>query len=51
MWRLLYSQRADRQLSTLEPGVRRVLVAWLTKNIDGCSDPRAMGKGLTAPTG
>jgi mRNA interferase RelE/StbE len=48
MWQLLYSQRADRQLRKLDPGVRRVVVAWLNKNIDGCDDPRATGKGLTA---
>lgn len=48
MWRLLYSTRADKQLAKLDPGVRRVIVAWLTKNIDGCDDPRATGKGLTA---
>jgi len=48
MWRLHYSQRADKQLSKLDPGVRRVIVAWLNKNIDGCDNPRAAGKGLTA---
>lgn len=48
MWRLLYSRRADRQLGKLDPGVRRVIVAWLNKNIDGRGDPRAIGKGLTA---
>lgn len=48
MWRLLYSHRADKQLSKLDPGVRRVIVAWLNRNIDGCDDPRASGKGLTA---
>jgi mRNA interferase RelE/StbE len=32
----------------LDPGVRRVIVAWLNKNIDGCDDPRSTGKGLTA---
>lgn len=48
MWCLLYSQRADRQLSKLDPGVRRVIVAWLNKNIDGCDNPRVQGKGLTA---
>ncbi|MGB4778273.1 type II toxin-antitoxin system RelE family toxin [Microbacterium sp.] len=48
MWRLLYSARADKQLAKLDTGVRRVIVAWLNKNIDGCADPRAKGKGLTA---
>jgi len=48
MWRLLYSERADKQLSKLDPGVRRIIVAWLNKNIDQCSDPRVHGKGLAA---
>lgn len=48
MWKLLYSQRADRQLDKLDPGVRRIIVAWLNKNIDCCDNPRAQGKGLTA---
>lgn len=47
MWRLLYSRRADRQLGKLDPGIRRIIVAWLNKNIDGCDNPRATGKGLT----
>ena len=45
MWRLLFSKKADKQLSKLDPGVRRVLVSWLLKHLDGCEDPRA-GKGL-----
>lgn len=48
MWRLEFSKRADRQLSKMDPGIRRVVVAWLLKNVDGCPDPRAHGKGLTA---
>ena len=48
MWRLEFSKRADKQLSKMDPGVRRVIVSWLLKNIDGCDDPRAHGKGLTS---
>ena len=48
MWRLEFSKKADKQLSKMDPGVRRVVVAWLLKNIDGCEDPRVHGKGLTA---
>lgn len=47
MWRLQFSKRADKQLSKMDAGVRRVIVAWLLKNVDGCDDPRAHGKGLT----
>ena len=48
MWRLGFSKRADKQLSKMDPGIRRVILAWLLKNVDGCEDPRAHGKGLTA---
>ena len=48
MWKLEFSKRADKQLSKMDPGIRRVIVAWLLKNIDECPDPRAHGKGLSA---
>ena len=44
---LLYSRRADEQLSALDPGAARVIVAWMNKNIDGTCAPRSHGKGLT----
>ncbi|WP_165173554.1 type II toxin-antitoxin system RelE/ParE family toxin [Adlercreutzia sp. ZJ242] len=48
MWRLRFSKKADKQLSKMDAGVRRVIVAWLLKNVDGCDNPRAPGKGLVA---
>ena len=48
MWELRFSKRADKQLSKMDAGVRRVILSWLLKNIDGCEDPRAHGKGLTS---
>lgn len=48
MWKLEFSKRADKQLSKMDPGIRRVIVAWLLKNTDECPDPRAHGKGLSA---
>lgn len=48
MWRLRYSRRAEKQLAKLDPGVRRIIVSWLHTNIDGCADPRIMGKPLSA---
>ena len=47
MRRLEFSKRADEQLSKMDPGVRRVIVSWLLKNIGGCDGPRAHGKNLT----
>ena len=47
MWRLVFSKRAEKHLSKMDAGMRRIIVAWLLKNVDGCDDPRAHGKGLT----
>ena len=45
---LVYSKEALKDLKELDNPVSRVIYAWLKKNIDGCSDPRTHGKGLTA---
>ena len=45
---LVYSKEALKDLKELDNSVSRVIYAWLKKNIDGCSDPRIHGKGLTA---
>ena len=45
---LVYSKEALKDLKKLDSSVSRVFYAWLKKNIDGCSDPRIHGKGLTA---
>lgn len=47
MWRLVFSKRAEKQLSKMDRGTRRIIVAWLLKNVDGSDDPLAHGKGLT----
>ena len=47
MWHLKFSKRADKQLSKMDAGVRRIIVSWLIKNINGCENPRVHGKGLT----
>ena len=48
MWTLVFSKKADKQLSKMNPDVRRIIISWLLKNIDGCDDPRVHGKGLTS---
>ena len=45
---LVYSKEADKQISKLDPGVRRVILKWLDKNVDGCENPRIHGKALSA---
>lgn len=43
-----YSPKAIRQLSKIDAGRRRIILSWIDKNLNGCENPRAHGKGLTA---
>ena len=45
---VVYSDKAVKQLKKLDKQTRRLIFAWIDKNLEGCSDPRARGKGLTA---
>ena len=37
-----------KQLKKLDKHTAALIVGWLRKNLEGCSDPRQHGKGLTA---
>lgn len=47
-YRLEYSKEALKDLKRLDNSIARVIYAWLKKNIDGCENPRAHGKGLSS---
>ena len=47
-YELQYSKEALKELKKLDNSVARAIYAWLKKNIDGCADPRAHGKALSA---
>ena len=43
-----YSDTALKQLRKMGRFEARLIVSWIDKNLQGCADPRAHGKGLTA---
>ncbi len=43
-----YSDTALMQLKKRDRFEARLIVSWIDKNLQGCSDPRVHGKGLTA---
>lgn len=43
-----YADKALKQLKKLSMPTRKQLISWIEKNLIGCEDPRAKGKGLTA---
>lgn len=42
------TQRFDREFSKLDKYTQKLIKAWITKHLDGCENPRTIGKGLTA---
>ena len=46
--RVEYSKIALKQLNKMDRFDARLITSWIGKNLVGCEDPRAHGKGLTA---
>ena len=47
-YNLLYSKQAIKDLKKLDPYTKKLIKAWIEKNLLNCTDPRAHGKALTA---
>ena len=48
MYEVVYTVQAVKELKKLDTHTRTLILAWIEKNLVGCSDPRLHGKGLTA---
>ena len=47
-WHVKLSDEARKQLKKLDRHTAALLTNWMRKNLEGCEDPRAHGKGLSA---
>ena len=47
-FRVEYSKAALKQLKKMDRFDARLITSWIGKNLEGCEDPCAYGKGLTA---
>lgn len=47
-YKVVFTEKAKKELSKLDKSTMRLILAWIRKNLEGCSDPRQYGKGLTA---
>lgn len=43
-----WSQRAQKQIRKLNKSISGLILRWVHKNLDGCTDPHRHGKALTA---
>ena len=48
MYRVEFTEGALKTLKKMDRYTAAMLVGWIRKNLEGCSDPRERGKGLTA---
>lgn len=42
------TEKAIKELKKLDRHTATLILGWIRKNLEGCSDPRAHGKALTA---
>ena len=43
-----FTEGARRELKKLDRYTATMILGWIRKNLEGCTDPRQHGKGLTA---
>lgn len=47
-YKVEYTPKAARQITKLDKIIRKLIFAWIDKNLQDCENPRIHGKGLTA---
>lgn len=47
-YQVIYIRDAVKDLKKLDKYTKRMIKAWIDKNLEGCENPRIHGKGLTA---
>lgn len=45
-YKVVFTERAKKQLKKLDNHIRTLIIGWLEKNIDNCENPRIHGKAL-----
>ena len=45
-YKVVFSEKAKKQLKKLDKRISALILGWLEKNIQGCENPRVHGKGL-----
>lgn len=48
VYRVELTAKARKQLKKMDRFDAKIIASWIKKNLDGCTDPRVHGKGLTA---
>ena len=47
-YKVVLTDRALKQLKKLDKHTSALIIGWIEKNLEGCSNPRIYGKGLVS---
>lgn len=45
-YHFVFSEKAKKQLFKLDNYTQQILISWIEKNIEGCENPKIIGKSL-----
>ena len=45
-YKVVFTEKAKKELKKLDKQISALIIGWLEKNIEGCTNPRNFGKGL-----
>ena len=48
IYKVVFMDEAKKELKKLDKHTAFLIMAWVRKNLEGCSDPRIHGNGLTS---
>lgn len=46
-YKVVFTNRAKKQLKKMDKHIVALIIGWIEKNLEGCTDPRKYGKNLT----
>ncbi len=47
-YEVVFTEKALKSLKKMDKHISSLIIGWVEKNLQGCTDPRQFGKGLTA---
>lgn len=46
-YKVVFTDKAKKDLKKLDKSISALIIGWIEKNLEGCTDPRQHGKGLS----
>lgn len=47
-YEVIFTEKALKSLKKMDKHISSLIIGWVEKNLQGCTNPRQFGKGLTA---